>query len=66
MNDCKSIENTTKITENQINKGMDKQKVKKVLEFLKEKHSNPTQKTNSQPMSENKRSETSKPPKQHD
>ncbi len=66
MDYCKSIENTTKIVENKINKGMSKQKVKKVLEFLKKKHSIPTQKPNSQPMSENKNNETSKPPKQHD
>ncbi len=68
MNDCKSIENTTKITENHINKGIDTKKVWQAVKkrFLKKNHSTPTQKPNSQPMSENKNNETNNPPKQHD
>jgi len=54
------------ILDNQMKKGMTRQQVLKVLQYIKKKHSNPTQKPNSQPTSENKSNETSKPPNQHD
>ncbi|MGZ8946054.1 MAG: hypothetical protein ACXW1W_11590 [Methylococcaceae bacterium] len=51
------------ILDNQIKKGMTKQQLLEVLQYIKRKHSQATQKPNSQPTSENKNNETSKPPK---
>lgn len=54
------------ILDNQIKKGMTRQQILKVLQYIKKRNSNPTQKQNSPPTSENKSNETNKPPNQHD
>ena len=66
MDDYKSIENTTMILDNQMKKGMTRQQILEVLQYIKRTRLQATQKPNSQPTSENKSNETNKPPNQHD
>ncbi|MFA6163353.1 MAG: hypothetical protein WC685_07995 [Methylobacter sp.] len=66
MDDYQSIENTMVTPATHVKKGMNKQKILEVLQHIKKKYSEGTQKPNSQQEIENKINETSKPPNQHD